>query len=360
MSVGARVAHWVWSGSGASAAMARAVLSPASWLFGGIVSARNARFARGIGVQQSRLPTISVGNLTVGGTGKTPVAAWCARELQALGATPAIVLRGYGDDEWREHSLLSPGVPVVVDADRTRGIERAAGQGATVAVLDDAFQHRQAAREADLVLISADSWTDRVRLLPAGPFREPLVALQRASVAVITTKGALTTRIDAVRRAIGEVAPDLPVAVVQLMPGHVHAAAAGEALGVSTAPGFSLDVLAGRDVLAISAIGNPGSFEAALSASGARVIARRYADHHVFTAADVQSMLSALPVAGQAVCTRKDAVKLAPLWPRTAVPLWYLSQIIEVRHGADVLRATLSRVATANRDQTGASRPTAG
>src|SRR5690242_15793153 len=85
------------------------------------------------------IPAVSVGNVTVGGTGKTPVAAWIATELVERGARPAIVLRGYGDDEPLVHARLNPNVPVIVAADRVAGIAQARDTGATIAVLDDAF-----------------------------------------------------------------------------------------------------------------------------------------------------------------------------------------------------------------------------
>ena len=287
---------------------------------------KESRYDTGGGVEPTAINAVSVGNLTVGGTGKTPFAAWCAQQLRVLGAAPAIVLRGYGDDEWRVHSLLTPGVPVVVGADRVRAIAEAAGLGATVAVLDDAFQHRRASRVADLVLISADAWTGDVRVLPAGPWREPLSALQRASVAVITVKA---RRQRACRRrstcgACGRAGCSR--GRVHLRAGRLFETAAGQMM---TAPdarstpgtsesGASLASLSGRDVLAVSAIGNPAPFEHALQHAGARVTARRFADHHAFRDADAAALASAVSPHGIAVCTLKDAVKLAPLWPREA------------------------------------------
>jgi tetraacyldisaccharide 4'-kinase len=99
----------------------RSALLPASWVFGAIVARRNARFDAAT-LRRAALPSLSVGNLTVGGTGKTPVAAWCVEQLRARGARPAIVMRGVGDDEWRVHGLLNPGTPVIVSADRSDGV----------------------------------------------------------------------------------------------------------------------------------------------------------------------------------------------------------------------------------------------
>ncbi len=379
MSVLERFALWAWHGRGPGPSVTRAMLAPLSFVYGGAVRRRNAAFDRGEGVRTTALPAVCVGNLSVGGTGKTPVAAWCAQQLRELGASPAIVLRGYGDDEWREHALVSPGVPVVVNAERTTGIAEAAGQGADVAVLDDAFQHRQADRVVDLVLLSADMWTGDVRLLPAGPWREPLSSLARASVVVITVKVADDAQVDAVRRAAASAAPGVPVAIVAIEADKLVAVTAGEPLhaggahttvadttaGLGDAPytdasSSRLSALRDRDVLAVSAIGNPEPFEQVLRGAGARLTARRFRDHHAYSATDVESLAHSVPAGGVAVCTRKDAVKLAPLWPRTGVPLWYLSQTIVVRHGADALQRALNRVVAARHAPSAASRPTAG
>ena len=102
--------------------------------------------------------------------------------MAARGAQPAVVLRGYGEDEPLVHERLNPSIPVIVNPDRARAVALAAARGATIAVLDDAFQHRAIRRDADLVLVSADRWTPDVRVLPAGPWREPLTALRRATL----------------------------------------------------------------------------------------------------------------------------------------------------------------------------------
>jgi tetraacyldisaccharide 4'-kinase len=360
---------WVWHGRGLASATLRLALAPASALFGAIVSVRNRRFDAGHGVLPTALPALSVGNLSVGGTGKTPVAAWCVQRLREAGGHPAVVLRGYGDDEWRVHTLLSPGSPVVTDPDRVRGVATAAVQGADCVVLDDGFQHRRAARTADLVLLSADAWDGRVQLLPAGPWREPLVALRRASVAVITVKTASETQVRAVEAAVLAAAPSVPIAVLDLVPEALHRVPAGDSSDASTRAGareeaddarLPLDALSGREVLAVSAIGNPAAFEAALTACGARVTARRFRDHHAFTPAEITALASAVPASGVVVCTLKDAVKLGPLWPRVAPALWYVSQTIVVRSGAAALDAVVQRVLAARPASDRITRPTAG
>ena len=163
---------WLWRSNHIGARVARVALAPIAAVYRAGVSLDGA-FTR---VREPALPTISVGNLTVGGTGKTPMAAWIVGELSAMGVKPSLVLRGYaGGDEVEVHRHLNPGVPVIANPDRIAGVAEAQKQGANVAVLDDAFQHRRIARVSDIVLISADAWdgdVGQVRLLPAGPWRE--------------------------------------------------------------------------------------------------------------------------------------------------------------------------------------------
>ncbi len=325
------VRDWLWHGGSPAARLARGALSPVAALYGVVTAGRGALYDTGVlRAHRGAIPAVSVGNLTVGGTGKTPVAAWLARELAARGARPAIVLRGYGDDEPLVHERLNPGVPVIATADRVDGIARAAAAGvsADLAVLDDAFQHRRAARAADLVLVSADRWPARPRLLPAGPFREPLGALRRASLVVITRKAAGAEEVARVRAAVAAAVPGVPMAVIRLALGALRDAAGAER---------PLASLRGAAVLAISAVGDPRAFEAQLAAAGAVVRARAFSDHHAFTAADAASLAASMPRGEIALCTLKDFVKLAPRWPRQAPPLWYVSLDATVEEGRDAI-----------------------
>jgi tetraacyldisaccharide 4'-kinase len=158
----------IWYALSPAERTARALLAPLGALYGAATAVRGALYDAGIfPAHAGGIAAVSIGNLTVGGTGKTPIAAWLASEFLARGAHPAIVLRGYGADEPLVHQRLNPDVPVIVDADRVRGVARAVAAGADIAVLDDAFQHRRAAREADIVLVSADQWPERASFPPA-------------------------------------------------------------------------------------------------------------------------------------------------------------------------------------------------
>src|SRR5215208_6385283 len=112
----------LWYGESAGARLARAALTPAGLVYGVAVRMRGALYDLGVLTShRAALPVLAIGNVSVGGTGKTPVAAWAASRLREHGARPALLLRGYGDDEPLVHRTLNPGVPVITDADRVRG-----------------------------------------------------------------------------------------------------------------------------------------------------------------------------------------------------------------------------------------------
>jgi tetraacyldisaccharide 4'-kinase len=328
--------EWLWQSTGAGARAARSLLLPASALFGAAVRVRNAMYDRHVlPVRTPRVPALSVGNLTVGGTGKTPVSSWLAVQLQARGAHPAIVMRGYGDDEPLVHARLVPTIPVVVAGNRFEAIARAASQGADVAVLDDAFQHRAVARVADVVLISADARDATERLLPSGPYREGMSALRRASLVVVTRKAAPLDRARAVAARASLATPGVPIAIVQLALRSVHVGARAAA---------PLESLRGRRVLAIAGVGDGATFGAQLTQAGAIVRLRAYPDHHPFTESDARSLARSLLSDELPICTLKDAVKLAPLWPREAAAIGYVSQAVIVDENGSAIDAILELV----------------
>lgn len=357
MSALSTLAERVWYGSSRSAAFARTLLTPAEMIYGAVVARRNARFdaSRNSSPARPYIPALSVGNLTVGGTGKTPVAAWCVGELRARGARPAIVMRGYGDDEWRVHAILNPGVDVIVSPDRRGALASASSRGADCAVLDDAFQHRQAPRVVDLVLISVDQWTERARLLPAGPYREGLDSLERASVVALTMKGRHDARADDITGVVNAIAPHVPVVRLRLAMHEVRLAVADLLKGGRGASNRRMFVhghewLRGKRVIAASAIANATAFEQQLIEHGAEIIVRkRFRDHHRFTSSDAARIATTAQAVDGVICTLKDAVKLAPLWPREAPPLWYVSQTVTVERGGETLEQVFARVLAARR-----------
>jgi len=306
----------------------RALLTPAEVLYRGAVVGRGKLYDWGVfRSEEFSIPVLSVGNLTVGGTGKTPVAAWLAQRLIEKGVTPAIVLRGYGGDETIVHQRLNPGIRVIATPDRARGIREAIANGVGAVVLDDAFQHRRAGRDADVLLINADAWTGTARLLPAGPWREPLRSARRATLIVVTRKIADPSTVENVRRALANAAPRVPITTVQLAPANLTSTSTGQTM--------PLHALQGADLTAIAAVAHPDAFFKQLTELGAIVRPISFADHHAFTAADARSLARRGSDSDFVVCTLKDAVKLESLWPAEAGSLWYVSQRLRIEDGRE-------------------------
>jgi len=331
----------VWFGNDLLARAARAALMPSEVLYRAAIGVREALYDAGLlPTYEPALPTLSIGNVSVGGTGKTPVAAWIASELLEREARPAIVLRGYGDDEPLVHSRLNPTVPVIVAPDRVSGIVLARSQGATIAVLDDAFQHRRVSRTADFVLVSADRWSPEPRLLPAGPFREPLAALRRATLILVTRKAVGDTAVTAVNEALSMIAPRVPRTTLHLAPDALRSGGAGGEDEQSR----PLSELTDRQVRVITAIGDAQAFISQLRQLGANVTADVYPDHHHFEPGQIARFVRSIPSDGLAVCTLKDAVKLAHRWPREAPTLWYVSQRVSVERGVGGVEHVLDQL----------------
>jgi tetraacyldisaccharide 4'-kinase len=325
----------VWYGNDGAARAARGALWPLSRAYALAMAAREQLYERGVlPTERPAVPVISVGNLTVGGTGKTPFAAWLAAWLKR-DAHPAIALRGYGSDEVQVHRRLNPDIPIVVNPDRAAAVRSARAAGADVVVLDDAFQHRRIARTADIVLLSAEQLMRPLRLLPAGPWREPLYAIGRADLVVITRKAAGIADAQRATTRLRALFPGLPIATVHLLPRALETVNGAEFLPMSA--------LSGVPVAAIAAIGEPGVFARQLEQLGARVSMHTFRDHHEFTQAEISELAARVPADGLVVCTLKDAVKLDEKWPGPS-RLWYVSQQLVVEEGAEDMERLLQRV----------------
>jgi len=332
----------VWYDRTAGAGTVRALLSPLSWLYGLITATRNAMYDRGVlRAHRAAVPVVSVGNLTVGGTGKTPFTAYIVGELRSAGHSPAVVMRGYGEDEVHLHARMNPGVPVIANADRVAGIRAAVASGADVVVLDDGFQHRRAARDLDIVLVSTEKWAKWLHVLPAGPLRESLRSLNRADLIVVTRKsaseGEARTVADSLR-ALPSLHGDIVVA--ELAPSAIVAASSDDGANRSIA----LDSISGERVLAVAGVGDPDSFFAQLRQLGAVVTERRFPDHHAYTTADAARLASISHGHKYVIATEKDTVKLASAWPAKSVPLWYLSQAVRLSERTSLVASALAKL----------------
>ncbi|HEV7590514.1 MAG TPA: tetraacyldisaccharide 4'-kinase [Longimicrobium sp.] len=334
------VTRW-WGGAGGAAGKVLDVaLLPAEWAFRGVVAARNAAFARGmIVVDAVDVPVISVGNVGVGGAGKTPFAAWLAGRLRAWGHRPGIALRGYGEDEILLHRELNPRVWVASGARRVEAARELVVAGCDVVVLDDGFQHRRLARDLDVVLVAVEAWDPSPRLLPRGPWREDVPALARADAIVLTRKSAGAARAAEVAAEVARAVPGKPIAVCHLAPARLTPLHGGAAR--------KLAWLRARDVLAVAALAQPGPFFDALRDAGAEVEEAAYSDHHPYTSADARHILDR--AAGRTiVMTHKDAVKLRELLPPSTEAL-VLEQAVRIEAGGDALDGALRRALEARR-----------
>lgn len=294
--------------AGRGAALARGAFAVAEPFYSLAAAARNALYSRGVlRSRRASRAVISVGNITTGGTGKTPVVRWLATKLIESGLAPAILTRGYrGGDEARLLAEQLPATIVEVDADRTRGAARVIEHHPHVNafVLDDGFQHRRLHRDFDLVLIDASNPFGFDHVLPRGLLREPLAGLSRAHALLITRMDrGDTNAIESVLRRYNSTAP-----IYQCR--HVH-------LGIRDAAGATLPMshLNGRTILSVCAIGNPQAFEQQLYEAGARVEPHRYSDHHRYEPRDLQRLSDRAATAGAEaiVTTEKDWTKLAEL-----------------------------------------------
>lgn len=306
--------------------LVRAVLRVASWFYAAVMSARNRMFDwRLRPIHKTPVPVISVGNLTTGGTGKTPIVALLIDWLTAAGHRPGIVSRGYkqlsasGNDEARVLELLCPGVPHVQNRDRVAAArdvaardvaarDEAAGSGCDVIVADDAFQHRRLARVLDIVLIDARCPWGHGYVSPRGLLRESKSGLRRADVVILTR----ADQVDAQTRTliwtdVRRWQPNAPAIEVAFRP---------DSLVDATGQRHALDVIDGP-VFAFCGIGNPDAFRSTLEQHGLAICDfHRFADHHHYTQPDVAEMNRLAHQAGATwlLTTVKDLVKLESDW----------------------------------------------
>ena len=290
---------WAGRRRGPGAALLGATLAPAEAVFRAAVATRSAWYERAR-LPQPPIPVVSVGNLTVGGTGKTPVVRWLGDWFRKRGVKAAVVVRGYGADEVALYRRWFGREAVFVGVDRWEGVRAAGTRDFDLALLDDGFQHRRVPRMLDILLVAAEDPLG-VHLLPRGPYREPLAAARRATHVVLTRRSpGSPMRVAAWRERLARVAPGARVLEAEAKMG-----------GWRDLDGCSADPPAG-DVLAVCAVARPGAFESGLGEllPGARVELVAYPDHHAYTGRDVASLL-ARRSGRTIVCTAKDAVSLA-------------------------------------------------
>jgi tetraacyldisaccharide 4'-kinase len=331
-----RAVRWLWTSRRPDARLARLALLPASGLWRGAMALREMAYRRGwLGVRDLPLPSVAVGNLTVGGSGKTPIAIWIAQYYVSRGLVPGILLRGYGGDEVLVHQHAVPEARVVADPDRAVGAERAMARGAEVLVLDDAYQRLDLRRDLNIAVVSAETSRAVRWSLPAGPWREGLQALDRADAVIVTRKratpdAALALAADLERRVAG------PVAVAHLGMRYLE--------GMVSGARHPATELAGKRVVAASGIADPDAFVAQTKATGAAVQVATWKDHHDYRDEDVAWLAHAARRADHVVITQKYAVKLRNRWP-SSVPEPLVAMLdLEWEDGGEEITAALDAV----------------
>ena len=352
--------------------LASSALQAGAVAYGAAAALRNTAYDQGW-VKPVRLPcgVVSVGNLTVGGTGKTACVELVASKLLARGRRVAILSRGYGGSaapywlRWQdgglrvdgaadaksrqladEPQLLArrlPGTPVVVGARRDRSGHLACETlGADVAILDDGFQHRRLARDCDIVLVHAGMPFSGWALLPRGPMREPLTALRRAHVIIATKADEALSTVGALLERLRTFNPGADLLTASHEPTALIDGATGEPQPLAR--------LAGARVGLLSSIGDPSGFEATVSRLQASVAWHRtFPDHHPYREEDwtriAEWARGSRPNA--IVTTEKDWTRLSRLMSHVsclAVPLWVLGVRMKILDGEALLDARLAGV----------------
>lgn len=339
------------------------VLVPLSWLYGSIVVVRNWFYDRGycrsvhVGV-----PVISVGNITAGGTGKTPLVAMIASRLCAEGKRVAIVSRGYrrissgplivsdgrriladaatGGDEPVELAGKIPSAVIAVDARRVRISKMIVDRWKPdVILMDDGFQHRALHRDCDCVLVDVRRLPETMHMIPAGMRREPLRALQRADI-IILTKWEEGIDHDKIRTSLRRYT-DAPVIVSRYIPVAVHDVIANTTTDVRR--------ISGKRCVAFCGIGSPGAFRNTLDALNISMVSMlRFKDHHSYTERNIDSIieLARFHRAEMVLTTEKDVVRLpASIVQRIGaeIPLMAVEMAIEFVEGGELFWSRLRK-----------------
>jgi len=313
--------------------------------YAGVMRLRRWAYNRGVLRSASAgVPVISVGNLTMGGTGKTPMVAWVVKQLKDAGRTPAILIRGYkavaGRSDEAELLQSLTGVEVVVNPDRIAGAATAVANGADVLVMDDGFQHMRLRRDLNIVLIDATNPFGGGSCLPFGRLREGFSALRDADAIVITRSDAVTSDVISIlKEALTRSAPQASMHQAMHRPVKVV-----DDQGVEHPP----ESLAGRKPFVFCGIGNPDGFLATVCALEAEPVGQLVLkDHVAYTPKLLEDMYKVADEQGaeMLLTTEKDYVKLADL--KLERPVWRLAVEMDITDGPEALVEHILRAVVA-------------
>ena len=318
------------------------MLSPFSLLYGAITKMRISLYEKGLLRSFSlEIPTISIGNITVGGTGKTPFVAFVAQILAEKGEKVCILTRGYGRENPKKRVLISDGKQILVDDSKVAGDEpfelakKLSGKAIVVAdanrvsaakwvrenfevtafVLDDAFQHHKAKRDLDIVTIDATNPFGNGKLLPAGILREPLENLKRAD-AIIITRANLSDEIENLKAKISEYNSNSPIFVSENKVENLIELKDFHKTSTDSKSKTNHQQLTTNNYLAFCALGNPDNFFEQLRRENFNLVeTEKFPDHHFYTQNDIEKLEQKASEANAEILltTAKDAVKLKNL-----------------------------------------------
>lgn len=333
---------------GYPAQMARIILAMLSWPYSMAVRLRNHLYSRRLLVaHHAGVPVLCVGNLTTGGTGKTPLVVWLCRHIREKGLACAILTRGYKTQKGElsdEPALLAaqcPDVPVVVNPDRVAGAAEAIrSHRAQVIVMDDGFQHRRLARDLDIIAVDATTPFGYGRVLPAGLLREPVTGLRRAHAVVLTRCNQVSEdALSQIENKIRRINRDLVISRSIHAPVTIRTAQETE---------ITLDRIRGRRVFAFCGIGNPRAFLRTLEQLGTTLVGSRvFDDHYRYTAEDLRTIQEQAQdqQASLVLTTQKDWTKAAKAGTmENDPPLAYLAIDMRFTAGEESLTALIDRV----------------
>lgn len=334
------------SDQGIVAVLLRVPLGIAGILYGLIMSVRNVLYDRGLLTSHSAgVPVICIGNLTTGGTGKTPLVIWLCNYLQGKGIKCAILTRGYRTHSGQmsdEPALLAKAcndVPVIVNSDRAAGAQKAVEKyQAQLLIMDDGFQHRRLRRDLDIVAIDATCPFGYGKVLPGGLLRESVNGLKRAGAVIITRSDQVDQGIlNQIEEQIQTLAPGIPVGRTQ----HQHRC--GVTFGNER---LEIAELRSRKLFAFCGIGNPDAFFSSLRQSGLQVAATKtFDDHHLYSPSDIESLFTQARECGAdtILCTQKDWVKCALLvQDKHDIVFAYLAMDLDFSAGLDTIHALIN------------------
>jgi len=347
--------------AGAGAALLRSLLGIAAVGYSLVVRLRNFLYSKGwLKAHRVDSAVICVGNITVGGTGKTPLVVWLCKQIVA-NSECAILTRGYKsrrascvmrrakeeqntqyairNTQIDEPAMLAESCPqakVVVNADRVAGAAEAIGQfGAKVLIMDDGFQHRRLARDLDIIAIDATQPFGYGRMLPAGLLREPVTSLKRAAAVVITRCNQISeAQLSGLEKELRTINPDMVIAK------SIHAAASARTTDHEE---IDLDLLKSKKIFAFCGIGNPGAFLSTIETLGSELVGSKiYDDHHHYTDTCLADIREHAEKAGAdlVLTTQKDWTKII-CHSQSGVPFAYLAIEIRFLAGQDKLTALI-------------------